>query len=335
MPPKTRKGKSREEPIESVEARLSRIEEKIETQNAEILRLLGKQRVNSKSSEAAAEGTQADGAEGAQGEEGDPSADRLFEEGPTPSASAVPAAEAEEVYEGEEQDLVPILAEGELYLDADDSVPEWFTRVFDADNEGFFSFPAGVRKSGHLPTSPQDVIWFQLYQQTQSASSENLKYAFKQYLAEWKILNQSIIYTNLIALALHQVNEALASVYPVPQIGNIPKRLKKAETILANLCYDQVRRATIVISAAERGLAVANKVSTGLQAKTLGVCKDSHKYLEETPSARTTSTYRKTATPTSASTLQNKKPFGKSKANVGATSSRQSESSGAAKTGSQ
>ena len=201
----------------------------------------------------------------------------------------------------------PILSPECPFPSEPDDLPTYFSKFFAGANP--YIPPLGLVKNGKLPYCPHDVIGPALQQQAASAS-DNLKYAYKQYAEEWKVLNQSLVYGNVIAIALLQLETVAAHQHPTDRELQFSVRL--LGSIVAGLVDDQLKRASTIIAAAKHDLSVANKITSSFAPQTYGVHPDAIKILQESSVKATTpkkfsSTWKKTDKPRQAN--------GKSQAN--------------------
>lgn len=158
--------------------------------------------------------------------------------------------------------LTPVLADSTTFnkLRAGETPPVYFDTIFSSYK---WPFPSGVSKDGHLSGSFIDSIGDRLLNRASSTPAHRT--VFLQYSEEWKTLHQSILYLNLLSLALHQLQNSLL---PVRQ--QIVQNLQEGEalfdslslmaSIMTNLMSDTMSRVDTVSTVASGGLSAGQSV---------------------------------------------------------------------------
>ena len=152
-------------------------------------------------------------------------------------------------------------------------VPPWHDDIFPEDDETW-DFPAGVRKTGNLPTN-FEITTEHLRQGMEGVHGE-MRGRYEAYIGEWQVLRQSTVYGKLVASALAQINHTIKSKPQEARLdgnGDLPQRLEQLESIMATLLRAQTDRAAVLLAAAEYSLKAADTIESKLSVRNRGIPK--------------------------------------------------------------
>jgi hypothetical protein len=164
----------------------------------------------------------------------------------------------------EASDVASVLAPGTVSFE---DPPAWFTQLFPGGNCAY-RFPPGVEKDGRLTGAPDETLAL-----LQAKSSDQL---FRAFAAEWRVLRQSIVYQLLQAQVTVQVLDALDllaeknSGKQVLASANLADRFTQLEQLQVNLLGDQLRRASVILTALHKDVPTANRLHHQFEASALG-----------------------------------------------------------------
>ena len=160
--------------------------------------------------------------------------------------------------------IAPILSEEVSFnrLRTGESYPPYYSELFSSFK---WPFPSGILKDGHLSGTFTDRISDLLAQRASIEVQHRSTYL--QYIEVWRTLHQTVLYLNLLALTLHQLQNSLQT-----QWGNIVDNLdmghslfgvlKSVSLILENLLRDTMVRVDTISMISQGGLQAGQAVFT-------------------------------------------------------------------------
>jgi hypothetical protein len=164
--------------------------------------------------------------------------------------------------------------------------PDWHTSIFPDDT---WSFPVSEKKNGRLSDNHDPVG--DLLRHQSDLTSGALRTTYSCQAAEWKVLRNSVVYLNLVGLALGQIN---AGLQPVDKVNlnstTLRDDLIKLEEIVSVWSRVVLERVSVLVVAAHHTSAAADKLSQKFRAKTMGLLPEAASFAADLPppSARPT-----------------------------------------------
>lgn len=154
----------------------------------------------------------------------------------------------------------------------------WFRALF--PETCIYTLPVGAVKNGRIPSFGFDPVLAELVRRGRlgSASARDVS-AYQAYSSEWPVLNQSITYQVIQAEVTSELIVLLEHLFSLPaeQAGEallatpLRSELDLLLQLQSSVLDDQTKRASVLIAAARKSVAVANSISNQLGSEASGV----------------------------------------------------------------